>query len=496
MTPVAMNGRERSAGAVLPWALAITVLLRLVTLGLYPLSDTTEARYAEVARKMVELGDWVTPWYDYGVPFWAKPPLSTWMTAGSFKLLGVNEFAARLPHFLAAAFIAWLVWDWLRQRSAREAMLATTLLWGSALYFVAAGAVMTDMALLIGTMLAMRGFWLGLHGSEQQRQRERWLLFIGLAIGLMAKGPIALVLAGLPILLWTSTTGNLGSAWRELPWLRGGLLMFALAAPWYVLAEQHTPGFLDYFLVGEHWYRFTVPGWSGDRYGSAHIMPHGTIWLYALVACVPWAILLPLATVGRRSTARSSAPPEQRTRWIYLLLWGLAPCIFFTGAGNIIWTYVLPGLPALAMLAAGWLERDLRQRRVDALVAAGLVVVTVGFGAKLVYEQVTDGFNSAKAVVAAFDVRKSGDDVLIFVGGHLYSPAFYSRGKAERLDATTELRERIRLHTSAPSSRGTVFVALKVEQERELPSGMLDTLRFRGRFGGYVLFSVANKKGR
>ena len=117
-------------------------------IGLYPLSDTTEARYAEIARKMVELGDWVTLWYDYGVPFWAKPPLSTRITAISFKLVGVNEFAARLPYFLAAIFVSWLVWDWMRQRSTRGALLATTLLSGSALYFVAAGAVMTDMALL------------------------------------------------------------------------------------------------------------------------------------------------------------------------------------------------------------------------------------------------------------------------------------------------------------------------------------------------------------
>ena len=271
--------------------------------------------------------------------------------------------------------------------------------------------------------------------------------------------------------------------------------MFALGAPWYVLAEQHTPGFLHYFVVGEHWYRFTVPGWSGDHYGSAHVVPRGTIWLYALGACAPWTVLLPLTAIGRCSTARSSAPPEQPTWWRYLLLWGLAPCVFFTGAGNIIWTYVLPGLPALAMLAASWLKRDLRQRRVDAFVAAGLVVVTVGFAGILVNKQVTDGFTSAKAVVAAFDARKSGDDVLIFVGGHLYSPAFYSRGKAERLDATTELGERIRTHDSQRLGRGTVFVALKVQQGRELPSELRDTLRFRGRFGAYELFSVATEKG-
>ncbi|HTM72428.1 MAG TPA: glycosyltransferase family 39 protein, partial [Pseudolabrys sp.] len=57
-------------------------------MGLVPLMDTTEARYGEIARKMAELNDWVTPWFDYGVPYWGKPPLAFWLTATSFKVFG------------------------------------------------------------------------------------------------------------------------------------------------------------------------------------------------------------------------------------------------------------------------------------------------------------------------------------------------------------------------------------------------------------------------
>ena len=66
----------------------------------YPLTDPTEARYAEIARKMLETGQWVMPQFDYGVPFWGKPPLSTWLSAASMGAFGVNEFAARLPSLL------------------------------------------------------------------------------------------------------------------------------------------------------------------------------------------------------------------------------------------------------------------------------------------------------------------------------------------------------------------------------------------------------------
>lgn len=74
----------------------LTIFIRVLTLGLYAVADRTEARYAEIGRKMAETGDWITPQIDYGVPFWGKPPLSTWLTAASFKVFSVNEFAARL----------------------------------------------------------------------------------------------------------------------------------------------------------------------------------------------------------------------------------------------------------------------------------------------------------------------------------------------------------------------------------------------------------------
>ena len=104
MKPVNLIGRVW-------WLILFGVLcLRLVTLALYPIMDTTEARYAEIARRMAELGDWVTPWYDHDVPFWGKPPLSFWLTATSFHLFGVSEFTARLPHFLCGLLVAWLMW--------------------------------------------------------------------------------------------------------------------------------------------------------------------------------------------------------------------------------------------------------------------------------------------------------------------------------------------------------------------------------------------------
>ena len=464
-------------------ALVAVGLVRLVTLGAYPLMDTTEARYAEIARKMVELGDWVTPWFDYGVPFWGKPPLAFWLTAASFKLFGINEFAARLPHFLAALVLVWLIWDWVARRSRREAAYAVALLAGSMLYFVAAGGVMTDTALAVGTTLVMRGFWLGLFGDNAARRREPWLLFLGLAVGLLAKGPVALVLVSVPIALWAFATGNVVTAWRGLPWVRGGLLVLALAAPWYVVAELRTPGFLEYFFIGEHWQRFKVAAWQGDLYGSAHAFPRGSIWLFAFAAVLPWSLLVPVAALRWRKTRSASPlPPAQRQWRLYLLLWGLTPCVFFTFAGNILATYVLPGLPALALAVGAWLAHLPAPRDADRLLTGGLMVTLLLLLGALMFFTDNGRFDAktAKGLVAAYEARRSGHEKLIFLGKRPFSGAFYSSGKAEQVPDADRLAKRLR-HEAA-------FVALTPSDAQQLPTDLQRTLTRVGRYGSLELF--------
>lgn len=303
------TGQASPGASTLLWtALGVLLLVRLVMMAYMPLADSTEARYADIGRRMLILNDWVTPWFDDGVPFWGKPPLHTWITAAGMGIWGLNGFGARFAHGLLGIFVAWVVWDWQRrERGFTQAQIAVVLLSASVGFYLLAGAVLTDMSLVAGLVLSMRGFWRAMQAPDGQAISEGWLFFIGLAIGLLAKGPIALVLAGVPIVVWLIVTRSWLRAWRHLPWVRGLLLMFALVLPWYLLAESKTPGFLDYFLVGEHWRRFTVPGWEGDLYGNAHLEPRGMIWVFLLQACMPWVLLLPLLALGLLVTASLSA---------------------------------------------------------------------------------------------------------------------------------------------------------------------------------------------
>ncbi|QBK04497.1 glycosyltransferase family 39 protein [Hylemonella gracilis] len=511
-----MKNTASQTSLVLTWLIALAVLLRLITLGLYPLSDLTEARYAEIARKMVASGDWITPWYAEGVPFWGKPPLSTWLTAGSMQLFGVNEWAARLPHFLCAALVAWLMWSWLRLYSARTAQLGLALLIGSVLYFVAAGAVMTDMALLVGLVLAMRGFWFAITRTDgfKVAKREGWLFFIGLGLGLLAKGPVALILAGLPIGLWVlawlvsphqSSVPGIGRKliWlcKRLPWLRGLALMLLMAVPWYALAEWRTPGFLNYFLIGEHWHRFTQPGWSGDLYGTAHVEPRGAVWLFALAACLPWSFLLLALLPGRAKAKNETAqnPPVQDAkplgsaslRW-YLWAWAIAPCFFFTASRNTLWTYVLPSLPAAFALMALWLARDSRDHRVNAIIGSGLLAASVSFTvAVLGFPEI---HNSAKDVIAAYEERRRPDDEIVFIGSGNYSALFYSLGQARivRVGQTKDgsARKILERLPAIHSTTGTQFLALQKSQWKRWGAGLDRRAQDVGEHRGYKLLRL------
>ena len=411
-------------------ALLLLGLTRLASLAFYPLMDMTEARYADIARRMAESGDWVTLTLVDTRAFWGKPALSFWATAVGIKLFGVNAWAARMPHFLLGLGVAAVVWSHARDQSRRLAWQAVALLAGSLLFLLSAGAVMTDMALVLGTTLVMSGFWWCMTGRGGLAPRVA--LFVGLAIGLLAKGPLTLVLCAVPIGGWVLWHRQWSAAWQHVPWTRGFLAVAVMVLPWYLLAESRSEGFLEYFIVGEHIYRFLVRGWSGDLYSNAHGVPRGTVWLYAAAAALPWALVLPLARLaGALRHGSVLAQPQRR----YLLLWVLWPCVFFTAAGNIIWTYVLPAMPALALLAAGWTAAAGRPLRMDRLLAAVLLVLALAIPALLLAADRARLFDrhSLVPLVQVYDSIAQPGDTLMEVPSVSFSTDFYSQGRARGL---------------------------------------------------------------
>ena len=468
-------------------AVAAAAAARLLMLGAFPLMDPTESRYAEIARQMFALNDWVTPWIAPGEAFWGKPPFSFWMSAASFQLFGVSDFAARLPHWIGGLLVAGLTWQWLSLRSRREAALGAALLAGSLLFFVAAGAVMTDMALAIGLVAVMRGYWLALHGPPARRGREQALMFAGLAIALLAKGPIALM-AAVPLAVHAWRSRHVMNVLREIRWVLGGFLVLACVLPWYVAAEVRTPGFLQYFIVGEHWQRFVDPGWQGDLYGHAHAFPRGTIWPFAVLAFLPWSIVIPAIAWKQRGSA-AAAPPEDRELTVYLWLWALVPCAVFTLSGNILWTYVLPAMPALAMLSAMFLGRLPEGAAPERTVAAGIGVTVVVTLALVAAFNVGgwDDHRSMKSLVAEYRTATRGEP-LVFFRQMPYSASFYSGGAAELAREPAELKTRL--------EHGSAYVVVRERHRARLPEDLARELHLVRKIDEYALYAGGRTGGQ
>ncbi len=330
--------------------IAALAVLRIAMMFHLPYTDTTEARYVEIARKMVETGDWVTPQFAYGVPFWGKPPLHTWVSAAGMKIFGVNHFGGRIFIFLTAVAMVVMLYRWARGIKGPDyALVGTTILASGGLFYLAMATVMTDMVMVAGTSLSMAGFYSAIRRAPGAKLWG-FLFFVGLAIGMLAKGPIAVVLTALPIFMWVLFQNRWVDTWQRLPWITGGLLACVIFVPWYVMAELKTPGFLRYFIVGEHFERFINSGWKGDLYGSGHAQPKGMIWIFWVLAMLPWSFFF-LAPLLSFKAIFSGMKGEDDGWSSYLLCWALSPMIFFTMATNIIPTYIFTGVPAVCFLS-------------------------------------------------------------------------------------------------------------------------------------------------
>ena len=407
----------------------LVLMARLISMYWIPLNDSTEARYAEMARLMLSSHNWVSLMHYPGQYFWAKPPLSTWLSAVFMNAFGISPFVARLPAMLLSFVCLGLLAKMAFVQLGRQGALWVVAILSSTIYFLLdAGTVMTDPSLLTAVVLVMSSFWLAM----QPGQSKVWgyLVFVGWGLGLLAKGPVVGVFTILPLLTWLSLSRNWKACWHKLPWIKGSLLTLAIALPWYILAEQRTPGFLSYFLIGENFMRFLRPGWTGDLYGFAHQAPMGMIWIYFVLGSLPWSIVLAIWAINEKHVFRFE---RAELSWlIYLSSFLLLPLIFFTFARNIIYPYVFPVLPAFALLFTSLMFKTNLERRfsvVFQILSILIAMLVIGIAYSFWKFPVQISKSNDQMIAAWVKDRKSADEKLIYVlTAPEYSSMFYSSG--------------------------------------------------------------------
>jgi 4-amino-4-deoxy-L-arabinose transferase-like glycosyltransferase len=335
---------------LLAWVgLGLVCVLYLGRIGGFVLQDPDEGRYAEIPREMVEVGDWTTPHLNY-VKYFEKPPLLYWLIALSYETFGTSEWSARLISALAALATLVIVYRLgLALFGRRAALLAAGVLATSPLFFVLSQVVLID-GLLTTCFTATMAALLMAHRAED---KARWcgVVAVAAALGVLAKGPVALVLPGaigLAFLLWERDFATLRALLRPAP-----IATFAvLAVPWFVLVSIRNPEFPYLFFVREHLERFATDQ-VGHPEGPFYFVP---VMLWALL---PWTLLV--VVLATRSEGRAAAREIAGDARRFLVFWAVGVFAFFSSSSSKLPPYIMPAIPPLALLAGAWIDRALAE---------------------------------------------------------------------------------------------------------------------------------------
>ena len=338
-----------------------------------PLLEPDEGRYAEIPREMWLTGDWVTPHLN-GVLYFEKPPLQYWATAVAYTLFGVHEWTSRLWGLLLSLLALPLVhMVGSRLHGSREAGIATAITLAVSPYYALSGQINTlDGA--FSTILLVAVLMLVLGQREPDAASRRPLLlaaWAALGLAVLSKGIVAPLLAGSTLVAYSLVARDF-SPWRRMHWLPGLAIFGVIVVPWFWLVSARNPDFLYFFFVHEHFTRFLTT--VHDR-----VEPWWYFGPIFLVALLPWLRAIPGAVRAGRETGAAATGFRPA---LFLGLWLAIVIVFFSLSGSKLANYILPCMPAAAVLLGPQLLREPRHVTTAAatsailisLVAAGLCI--------------------------------------------------------------------------------------------------------------------------
>jgi len=348
------NGPGQPISDAALWTVAILLaIVWFASAGTRVLINPDEGRYASLALEMMRSGDWVTPRLN-GLLYFEKPPLQYWIGALFFKLLGVNEFAARLWPTLAGFLTIMLVGFtgarlWNRDTGIRSAAIAASMAWiiGNS-HFLSLDAGLTLFMTLSLSAVLIAQF---ASSSDDQHRNWIWLAWAAMAGAVLSKGLIGILIPG-AVLMLSSLWRRDFELWRGMRWVSGLLIFFALTAPWFVIVSMRNPGFAEFFFVHEHFARYLTQ--VHQREGAWwYYLPFLVGGLIPWVGGVPWLFLADAKNGKDRATLLSRGIGVNDL----LITWVVFVVVFFSASGSKLPSYILPAFPALALMLAVQLGR-------------------------------------------------------------------------------------------------------------------------------------------
>ena len=323
------------------------------------LLDDADTVHAEAAREMLTRHDWVTL-YANGVRYLEKAPLQYWAVAAAYRIFGISEWTTRLPLTLALLVLALVLYrlgSWVYgQRAGFYAALIIVTSFGP---FIYTRFFIPDAIVGLFLTAGFGFFLLGLNQAQPSRL-ACWGLAVCAALMVLTKGLIGVVFPAAIIFIYLSLTGNLRHLLR-MRLVSSALIFLVVAAPWHVLAALQNPpagkarGFLWFYFINEHFNRYI-----GTRYPKDYdTVPLWLFWGLLLIWLLPWSAFLPQSVVKVKHAWRQtrSKPTLQSQATVLFAAWALVIMLFFSFSTRQEY-YVLPALPALALLTGAWLGRE------------------------------------------------------------------------------------------------------------------------------------------
>lgn len=343
--------------------IAIAGLCFFFHLGNIGLLGPDEPRYAQVAREMMDRGDWITPTL-LGRTWFEKPALVYWLMGISYRIFGISEWAVRLPSAsLALGGVLWIYWLGIQIHSQRFGFWTAAALASSCFYFGFARGGTFDLPLTVCVAIALGAFlWWDLAPTRTDH-RWLWVFYFFLGISLLAKGLIGLVLpAGIIggyLGLSSTSVRDFFQRVNRTHWLIGSAVMVCAASVWYgPVIWQHGYTFIQDFFIAHHFQRYT-----SDKYHHT-----GPVYFYLPVilgGLFPWTIfgvhgfLEQVRLIRTYWTLPVEAKPSPASFKVacFSLCWILFPLLFFSFSGSKLPGYILPIWPAAALMVGTSIEK-------------------------------------------------------------------------------------------------------------------------------------------
>jgi 4-amino-4-deoxy-L-arabinose transferase-like glycosyltransferase len=320
--------------------LALSLFLFFFRLGDRPFRNPDEGRYATIAQEMVITGDWGVPTL-FGLAYLKKPILFYWLEAGSLKLWGMNEWAARLvPALFGVLGIAAVFAFSLRYWGRRSAFMISLILASNFWYLQVGRYLVIDMVFSFFLVAASFSFYIANTSKADKEKNFYWLFFILMGLAFLTKGPVSLAVTGCSIAAYLVATGRLKRTLIEIKWGRGLILFCFVALPWFFWVAQRQPQFIGQFFGHENWNRVFSSSFE-------HQEPWYFYGMVLIPMLMPWILFWrPLSRAWDRSEPRSQADDPR----LFLMISGCVTILFYSLAKAKLATYILPAIIYFSVL--------------------------------------------------------------------------------------------------------------------------------------------------